>query len=74
MFNKFSYLIFISIIFTSCSSEYKNIDWDNVDIVMVCVQTPSLESNQIDTSFVKKVFMSIENYINENIKVIFVKF
>ena len=48
------------------SSEYKNIDWDNVDIVMVCVQTPSLESNQIDTSFVKKVFMSIENYINEN--------
>ena len=26
MFNKFSYLIFISIIFTSCSSEYKNIN------------------------------------------------
>ena len=24
------------------SSEYKNIAWDNVDIVMVCVQTPSL--------------------------------
>ncbi len=33
---------------------------------MVCVQTPSLESNQIDTSFVKKVFMSIQNYINDN--------
>ena len=48
------------------SSEYKSIAWDNVDIVMVCVQTPSLESTQIDTSFVKKVFMSIENYINEN--------
>tara|TARA_B100001939_G_scaffold192191_1_gene165235 strand:+ start:1147 stop:2340 length:1194 start_codon:yes stop_codon:yes gene_type:complete len=48
------------------SSEYKNIAWDNVDIVMVCVQTPSLESNQIDTSFIEKVFMSIENYINEN--------
>ena len=48
------------------SSEYKNIAWDNVDVVMVCVQTPSLESNQIDTSFIKKVFMSIENYINEN--------
>ena len=48
------------------SSEYKNIAWDNVDIVMVCVQTPSLESNQIDTSFVKKVFMSIQNYINDN--------
>ena len=48
------------------SSEYKNITWDNVDIVMVCVQTPSLESNHIDTSFVKKVFMSIENYINDN--------
>jgi hypothetical protein len=26
LFNKFSYLIFISIIFTSCSSEYKNIN------------------------------------------------
>ena len=48
------------------SSEYKSIAWDNVDIVMVCVQTPSLESNQIDTSFVKKVFMSIQNYINDN--------
>ena len=48
------------------SSEYKNIAWDNVDIVIVCVQTPSLESNQIDTSFVKKVFMSIQNYINDN--------
>ena len=47
-------------------SDYKSIAWDNVDIVMVCVQTPSLESNQIDTSFVKKVFMSIENYINDN--------
>tara|TARA_B100000674_G_C37851492_1_gene920205 strand:- start:405 stop:1355 length:951 start_codon:yes stop_codon:yes gene_type:complete len=33
---------------------------------MVCVQTPSLESNQIDTSFVSKVFKSLENYINEN--------
>ncbi len=50
----------------SFSSEYKNIAWDNVDIVMVCVQTPSLESNQIDTSFVSKVFKSLENYINEN--------
>ena len=48
------------------SSEYKSIAWENVDIVMVCVQTPSLESNQIDTSFVKKVFMSIQNYINDN--------
>jgi len=48
------------------SSEYKNIAWDNVDVVMVCVQTPSLESNQIDTSFIENVFISIENYINEN--------
>ena len=48
------------------SSEYKSIAWENVDIVMVCVQTPSLENNQIDTSFVKKVFMSIQNYINDN--------
>tara|TARA_B000000565_G_scaffold183166_1_gene139085 strand:- start:172 stop:1365 length:1194 start_codon:yes stop_codon:yes gene_type:complete len=48
------------------SSEYKNISWDDVDIVMVCVQTPSLENNQIDTSFVSKVFMSVENYINDN--------
>ena len=48
------------------SSEYKNISWDDVDIVMVCVQTPSLENNQIDTSFVSKVFMSVDNYINDN--------
>ncbi len=50
----------------SFSSEYKNIAWDNVDIVMVCVQTPSLENNQIDTSFVSKVFKSLENYVNDN--------
>ena len=48
------------------SSEYENISWDDVDIVMVCVQTPSLENNQIDTSFVSKVFMSVENFINDN--------
>ncbi len=47
-------------------SEYENISWDDVDIVMVCVQTPSLENNQIDTSFVSKVFMSVENFINDN--------
>ena len=50
----------------SFSSEYKNIAWDNVDIVMVCVQTPSLENNQIDTSFVSKVFKSLENYVTDN--------
>ena len=43
------------------SDNYDEIFWDNVDIIMVCVQTPSLDTHKVDTSFLNKVFEAIQH-------------
>ena len=50
---------------SSFESEYNEINWDDADIVMICVQTPSLEDNQIDTSYLVNVFESITDFVDE---------
>ena len=50
---------------SSFESEYNEINWDDADIVMICVQTPSLEDNQIDTSYIVNVFESITDFVDE---------
>ncbi len=45
---------------------YDEIFWDNVDVIMVCVQTPSLDTNEVDTSFLNKVFEAIQDRRNKD--------
>jgi UDPglucose 6-dehydrogenase len=45
---------------------YDEILWDDVDIIMICVQTPSLDNKEVDTSFIKNVFKEIENKSNKD--------
>ena len=38
----------------SFSSDYTSIEWENIDIVFVCVQTPNnIETNSVDTKFLE---------------------
>ena len=48
------------------TDNYSEIFWDNVDVVMVCVQTPSLDTHAVDTSFLKKVFEEIQDRSNKD--------
>ena len=50
---------------SSFESEYNQINWDDADIVMICVQTPSSEDNEIDTSYLFNVFESITDFVDE---------
>ncbi len=45
---------------------YDEIFWDNVDVVMICVQTPSLDTHEVDTSFLYKVFEAIQDRCNKD--------
>ncbi len=47
-------------------SDYDSINWSHVDIIMICVQTPSSDIDNIDISFVTNVFNSISKYVNED--------
>jgi len=51
---------------TEFFSEYKNIDWENIDVVMICVQTPNSENNEVDLSYLFDVFDTISDFVNEN--------
>ena len=48
------------------SDNYDEIFWDNVDVVMICVQTPSLDTHEVDTSFLYKVFEAIQDRCNKD--------
>ena len=48
------------------SDNYDEIFWDNVDVIMVCVQTPSLDTHEVDTSFLNKVFEEIQDRSNKD--------
>ena len=50
---------------TEFFSEYKNIDWENIDVVMICVQTPNSENNEVDLSYLFDVFDTISDFVNE---------
>ena len=50
---------------TFCDN-YDEIFWDNVDVVMICVQTPPLVTHEVDTSFLNKVFESIQDRCNKD--------
>ena len=57
----------------SFSSDYSSIEWDNIDIVFVCVQTPNnIETNSVDTKFLESAIKEINN-VNNNDLVITVK-
>jgi len=48
------------------TDNYDEISWDNVDVIMICVQTPSLDKQEVDTSFLNKVFESIQGRFNKD--------
>lgn len=50
---------------TFCDN-YDEIFWDNVDVIMICVQTPPLVTHEVDTSFLNKVFESIQDRCNKD--------
>ena len=57
----------------SFSSNYTSIEWENIDIVFVCVQTPNnIETNSVDTKFLESAIKEINN-VNNNDLVITVK-
>ena len=57
----------------SFSSDYASIEWDNIDVVFVCVQTPNnIETNSVDTKFLESAIKEINN-VNNNDLVITVK-
>ncbi len=57
----------------SFSSDYASIEWENIDIVFVCVQTPNnIETNSVDTKFLESAIKEINN-VNNNDLVITVK-
>jgi len=57
----------------SFSTDYASIEWENIDIVFVCVQTPNnMETNSVDTKFLESAIKEINN-VNNNDLVITVK-
>lgn len=48
------------------SDNYDEIFWDDVDVIMVCVQTPSLDTHEVDTSFLNNVFEEIQDRSNKD--------
>ena len=52
----------------SFSSDYSSIEWENIDIVFVCVQTPNnIETNSVDTKFLESAIKEINNVENNNL-------
>jgi UDPglucose 6-dehydrogenase len=45
---------------TKFFDDYASLEWEKIDIVLVCVQTPVDESGDLNSSFIKKVFNSLE--------------
>ena len=50
------------------SSDYTSIEWENIDIVFVCVQTPNnIETNSVDTKFLESAIKEINNLNNNDL-------
>ena len=37
--------------------QYQNVYWENLDVFMICVQTPASLEGSIDTTFMNKFFL-----------------
>ena len=54
----------------SFSSDYTSIEWENIDIVFVCVQTPNnIETNSVDTKFLESAISEISKLENRDITI-----
>ena len=54
----------------SFTSSYKDINWDNIDVAFICVQTPNnLETNSVDTRFLESAISEINNLNNPKLVV-----
>ena len=54
----------------SFTSSYKDINWDNIDVAFICVQTPNnLETNSVDTRFLESAITEINNLNNPKLTV-----
>ena len=42
---------------------YEDIDWEDTDIVLICVQTPVDDNGELNSQFIKKVFSSINGLV-----------
>ena len=52
----------------SFSSDYESIEWERIDIVFVCVQTPNnIETNSVDTNFLESAIKEINNVNNDDL-------
>ena len=51
-------------------SNYSELEWENTDIVFICVQTPNnSETNSVDTKFLESAISEISQLENDNITI-----
>ena len=51
-------------------SSYSELEWENADIVFICVQTPNnSETNSVDTKFLESAISEISQLDNDNITI-----
>ncbi len=51
-------------------SSYSELEWENTDIVFICVQTPNnSETNSVDTKFLESAISEISQLDNDNITI-----
>jgi len=49
-------------------SSYKDVDWHDIEIVFICVQTPNnLETNSVDTKFLESALNEVNNLENKDL-------
>jgi len=49
-------------------SSYKDVDWHDIEIVFICVQTPNnLETNSVDTKFLESAINEVNNLENKDL-------
>ena len=54
----------------SFTSSYEEIDWEDIDVAFICVQTPNnLETNSVDTRFLESAITEINNLNNPKLVV-----
>ena len=54
----------------SFTSSYDEIEWEETDVVLICVQTPNnLETNSVDTRFLESAITEINNLNNQKLVV-----
>ena len=50
------------------ASNYSDVNWEDEEIVFVCVQTPNnLDTNSVDTKFLESAITEVSNVKNKNL-------